>query len=1202
MSLRRLVGSRVVVISKFLLALALLAFASVVAAAPWDSYDLNQLSAGSIFSGLSNVRTSVTGGEADFMVTNPTPFSIVLGSNWFSAFAQESNRLSVSRYEFYRVVPSQVVGVNVTDFKWACVGVWANSTNNSVCSWVESGWHLENTVVPEKLFSLQGYSLAPGASVRVKIKGFWKAAVGVRAVDWVPSLNLTFDSRTYRVFSQREWAWWDASWMYKFQSDQSFALGSTVTSIQIPINFSSTTQVSANKMFANLTDVRVTNGSENTEFVYYVENSTANTGNSVAWALFDYVKNGNNTAYVYYGNNASARVFSSPYSYASDPSVTLWEDMSENTSSQSVNNSLIPSYNMSCVRPFVSSDAAVYGKGLNTTYSAGWNYQCTNNARKLNTYISGNNTFLFELVFKKNGNFLSSGGGGDYSVMYDAGGGYFGYQGLSMNATALDFTLFDTGLKTCITSELANGNWYHVVLRSYGATTPYTYECWVNGVMQHSGTWNGFGDATAGTLTLFGISGRSTQPILTDSIALFNSSKSSDWVIARYQALLNSAWTFGSETTAASGNDIYNVTLLSPANSTVSNNSYLNVSYAPYGIGKLVNCTLFYNTSSVLNASGVTLNATNYFNQSLSSEGFYDFNVTCFNDTGSKASEERRFTLDNSSPVLSLSNPVNGSVWLNSTVYVNGTVSDANLLSITTNSSDFAQYRTSSPFGFWNTGVLTEGNKSVLISANDSAGNAAYVEVDFIVDRTAPNETIVVPTNNSWLNAEFAINVSCRDVVACGSFGSNASYFVNDSAVSAGYFNLTNSSAIPEGWVTYLLQGNDTAQYGGNVNLSWLNVGFDSVAPVLSITAPLNNSVQTGDGYFINATCVDGTSGCDTLGSNCSFFVNDSSAPYSLVNSSAIPEGWRTCELILNDSAGNRVVNWLNVLYARYLVYSVTLLSPANVTTTYLNQLNVSFVPSGNSLKYVNCSLNYNGTVVLNASAISNASANYFNVSLPGFGWYFYVVSCWSGSVVGADSEMRLLSYIQPPVIWSNVLLSPANGSSLNTSFNLTFEPNASVLEFLGCDLLLNGTSVGSNSSAVVNGSVNGLNVSYFYSGGYYAKVRCFLNATNYLDSNERYYSFLFVVSLPASFFTNKIGDAFSAAMGSSFITGLVLLLFVMGLMGFAGVGMEIQLTVLFAMALLLSGMGLLPAMVAWAALFVFAMFMLWAFLRMMGR
>ncbi len=479
-------------------------------------------------------------------------------AQWFKGRILQNKKGRDATFQLTQVVETKQKTVPVYMPVSVCRDAYNSNTSKTenVCEFTNA--FTNKTINYEERRSLNADDLKPGRNFLIEfefVRPKWSA---------VASQDLTFN-----LFGlEFDWlAWWDTDWFNKQEIWQGFTLSESAQ-VVLPINFSTTQYVGRNVLSADLNASRFINASEDTSRTYYIENGTANTGYTTFWINFTYVANGNNTGYFYYNNNATTSdVEADPY--GGDTSVQIQNDMSLYSAGNPVNTFRTDS-NMTCAASTPGIVAGIYGNATN--FSSG-SFQCSQGLA-LSTYITGNNTYTAEFVIRRNADFQAGGSGSYLAGWNDIGAGYAATltTTAATNATWLAWDGYDTADRYLFI-EFADTRWHHLVLKTYGTTTPYTREVWLDGTLVGSDTWNGYG-ATTGTVRLFG-GGTGSQRVSIDSFLWTNDNKSIGWIQARAKGLINSTWNFYPEQSVSGTTPV--VTFVSP---TVNEGTWINASYS----------------------------------------------------------------------------------------------------------------------------------------------------------------------------------------------------------------------------------------------------------------------------------------------------------------------------------------------------------------------------------------------------------------------------------------------------------------------------------------------------------------------------------------------------------------------------------------------------------------------------------------------
>lgn len=369
-----------------------------------------------------------------------------------------------------------------------------------------------------------------------------------------------------------------------------------------------------------------------------------------------------------------------------------------------------------------------------------------------------------------------------------------------------------------------------------------------------------------------------------------------------------------------------NISISFPKSQNFTNNSQTSFTFTvfdnldPDGLFK---CDLLINTTNYgSNASVLNLSTTNSIkiNASLV-DGSYSGRVICFDDAGNQgSSDEKYFTIDTTTPVLTILQPSSAKYWNYSDLpyYINGTVTGTNLVAVWAVNNSYNHSLgagnddyTPATWNFVNTTTFYDGNHTIHIRANNSAGNVANAYVTISLRTTLPICIITQPYDYevwNYSDMPFRINGSCfpGDLVSIHANGSYAG--VNDYTPAT--FNFANTSGVADGSHTVTVTANDS---WGNVGSDTVTYTLDTIRPVINIDAPINDTVYGGPvyrgGLTINGTCTD--LNLSTVRSNSTDFplMWFLTSPFNITNQSSLENRGYTVRLSCNDSAGNFVEN-----------------------------------------------------------------------------------------------------------------------------------------------------------------------------------------------------------------------------------------------------------------------------------------------------
>jgi len=337
-----------------------------------------------------------------------------------------------------------------------------------------------------------------------------------------------------------------------------------------------------------------------------------------------------------------------------------------------------------------------------------------------------------------------------------------------------------------------------------------------------------------------------------------------------------------------------------------------------------------YDSSGLVNSSiGAFVNFTGlvdgtYYLNATANDTFGDINVT----------ETRTIILDTTSPLIEFVEPTTNTTncslgW----IVGNVSASDDNLDSVVIYLYNSSGLVNSSIGTFVNFTISLEDTYYLNASVNDTAGNENSTKTRTIVlDTTAPLIDIVSPLNQSYTNTKIVVNFS--------SDGDNIWYNWNGTNVA---YTSTVNVTFDEGVNTLYVYANDSC---GNTNSSNVSFTVDSVAPLIDIYSPLNQS-------YNNATILINIS---SDGDNIWYNWNGTNVAYISAVNVTFDGGVNTLVAYANDSIGN-IGNSSVTFIVDLEGPTVSLISPINGSTV-TSSLTVNFEYNVTDASTVeNCSL-----------------------------------------------------------------------------------------------------------------------------------------------------------------------------------------------------------------------------------------------------
>lgn len=269
-----------------------------------------------IFTRLVSVETDITHGETKFEFECLFD-SCKIGDDLDARFV-EAKGSPIIRYEYYVWDKIEVPEYGPVLQDQTCERtVFKDPGNVSTTEYYDCSWN-KTMQIGTKL--IDGWKkINPGLVLNkgkhsIKIRAYWKAQLGEREIDWIPTLNLNkadypeLDNTKY--IEQTKWAWWSGSWDYKKPLFLNQSGTKTIDDLLVYVELDTATLIAAGKMQGDCDDIRIVNGSETGELPFFFSNRTSSTYgcNQSATGLYlpADIPTTNTTIYLYYGNGAAS--------------------------------------------------------------------------------------------------------------------------------------------------------------------------------------------------------------------------------------------------------------------------------------------------------------------------------------------------------------------------------------------------------------------------------------------------------------------------------------------------------------------------------------------------------------------------------------------------------------------------------------------------------------------------------------------------------------------------------------------------------------------------------------------------------------------------------------------------------------------------------------------------------------------------------
>lgn len=514
-----------------------------------------------------------------------------------------------------------------------------------------------------------------------------------------------------------------------------------------------------------------------------------------------------------------------------------------------------------------------------------------------------------------------------------------------------------------------------------------------------------------------------------------------------------------------------NINIITPANnSNVSGFVWVNISASDTYGPKNITINVSNSTDNYLiDSCSYNTTCNYYWNSSTVSDGQYTITATAYDKAGNTNSTNIIINIDNHAPIVNIVYPIGTSY--SSINELNYTITEINPDSCWYSNDSGSNNYSIQIAGENFTGLnANEGINNWTVYCNDASGNIGSDSVEFIVDNTAPEVSIINPLNKTYNTTSINFNISVNDDSSINScsleLNENKNYSMSQ---NGNYWNLTNSS---------IAQGSHTAKfycYDSLVNLNdseEVSFFIDSVNPIVDIISPSNTSKHNVTNVPINYTYDELNP--DTCWYTDNFETNTTITCGENITNEIWKEGWNTVIIWMGDIAGN--VNSSSVtFFIDSIAPEIEILSPEN--NSYLNdtELNIIYNLSEEtgSCWYSNDSMSIN-TTLPNCANITdvNWTEGQHNVTI------------WANDSLNNTNSKSITFTIDitaPKIPLSNITQSDKTHNSITITWDT--DENANSIVYYG--KIIETLSNKSNSTQILNHEIilNGLSASttYFY-------------------------------------------------------------------------------------------------------------------------
>jgi len=228
------------------------------------------------------------------------------------------------------------------------------------------------------------------------------------------------------------------------------------------------------------------------------------------------------------------------------------------------------------------------------------------------------------------------------------------------------------------------------------------------------------------------------------------------------------------------------------------------------------------------------------------SQGLHTIDFSVADSAGNSTNSSIGITIDTLAPALLINDPVDGSLFNNRNIVMQGTT-DAGLTVQLRESGNALGSALADGTGVWRITLngLAESAHTIDANVMDLAGNGASASVSFTIDITAPSIAISSPVSGAFLNSNDVPIAGVTEGGLTVELSENGSLLGSATALANGQWQttLTGLAAGPHTLTAMVIDG------AGNNGQTSVGFTVDTVAPPLTISNPSANA-------FINATTV----------------------------------------------------------------------------------------------------------------------------------------------------------------------------------------------------------------------------------------------------------------------------------------------------------------------------------------------------------
>lgn len=239
-------------------------------------------------------------------------------------------------------------------------------------------------------------------------------------------------------------------------------------------------------------------------------------------------------------------------------------------------------------------------------------------------------------------------------------------------------------------------------------------------------------------------------------------------------------------------------------------------------------------------------------------EGTKNLIVSQIDTAGNSATANLQVLRDNTPPTVTVASPAQSAVVPASMTLSGSCENGGSNLTISSPDLNGSPVSVACTAGSYTTGSLTlnspDGNKTLTVSQNDSAGNTGSINRSLVRDGTPPVLTKSAPADSSSWQDVFTVSGTCENTRTINLTGTGLAS-ATSSVCNAGSYSMAASLSAGEGTKNLLLRETDGV---GNISEISFSLVRDNTAPVLTQTQRASTSYSNTDSVTFGGACESG--------------------------------------------------------------------------------------------------------------------------------------------------------------------------------------------------------------------------------------------------------------------------------------------------------------------------------------------------------